>query len=153
MFSFSYKKGLAMYRVLAALVVMALLGAVTGFVLEWSTPTKSQHDGSTGQTEKLSDTLACEQKGGLWWEDKECRFPQNSCERIGNHLVQIPDSSGKMSAVCEPGYTGKTLANGVQGMIDKCSKSPGGVWAGDHCSCPGGYSELENSCVKAAEPK
>jgi hypothetical protein len=141
-----------MYRILAALAVVALLGAVTGFVVEWSAPTKPQRDAPVVETEKLSDASACEQKGGLWWEDKECRFPQNSCERIGNHLVQIPDSGGKLSNVCEPSYAGQSLANGVQAIIDKCSKSPGGVWAGDHCSCPEGYSELDNACVKA-EPK
>jgi hypothetical protein len=38
-------------------------------------------------------------------------------------------------------------------MIDKCAESPGGVWAGDHCSCPEGYSELEDSGVNAEGPK
>jgi hypothetical protein len=42
-----------MYRILAALAVVALLGAVTGFVLEWNAPTKSQRDGPIVQTEKL----------------------------------------------------------------------------------------------------
>jgi hypothetical protein len=45
------------------------------------------------------------------------------------------------------------LSPGVINDEADTSVTPPGVWAGDHCSCPDGYSELDNSCVKAADPK